>query len=417
MWVEEILGEKIIMDGEIKFVDGGTVTTPKGFVAGATYAGIKTYAEDKLDLGLLLSDRPCSVAGMFTTSTIKSPSVRLCQERVGQGKVRGLVVNSGIANTCVGEQGYVDAQEATSEAAARLGVEPKEMLVASTGIIGVELPMALIRAGIERIELTENGGNDLARAILTTDCRPKEGVVSIEHQGKTVRIGGIVKGAGMIHPNMATMLCFLTTDGEVDGSFLQKALKQSVDSSFNMLSVDGDTSTNDTVLLFANGSAEADPITDGSPWGELFQKGLDQLCVYLTKELARDAEGASRLIEATVDGASNNAEARLAAKTVVSSSLVKSAVHGADPNWGRILAALGRSGAEVEEEKIALYVNDVCIMEDGRPVPFHRDGVVMLMRGPEVSFRIKLNLGQGSATAWGCNLSEEYVTFNSAYTT
>jgi glutamate N-acetyltransferase/amino-acid N-acetyltransferase len=407
----------MLMAGEIRRVDGGTVTTPKGYVAGATYAGLKTYAEDKLDLGLLLSQRPSSVAGMFTTSTVTSPSVQLTQERVSRDKVRALVVNSGIANACVGEQGYADAKEATDEAAKRMGVKPGEVLIGSTGIIGVELPMALVRTGIGEIELSEDGGHSLARAIVTTDTRPKEGAVSFEVQGKPVSIGGIAKGSGMIHPNMATMLCFLATDAEIESPFLGKALKQAVDSSLNMLSVDGDSSTNDTALIFANGAAEAGVITEGSPEGDLFQQALDQLCVYLTRELARDGEGANKLIEITVEGATTTAAARLAAKTVVSSSLVKSAVHGADPNWGRIIAALGRSGAEVEESKIALYVNDVCIMEDGRPIPFHRDGVVALMQRPEVSFRIKLNLGEGRATAWGCNLSEEYVTFNSAYTT
>jgi glutamate N-acetyltransferase/amino-acid N-acetyltransferase len=407
----------MLMAGEIRRVDGGTVTTPKGYVAGATYAGLKTYAEDKLDLGLLLSQRPSSVAGMFTTSTVTSPSVQLTQERVSRDKVRALVVNSGIANACVGEQGYADAKEATDEAAKRMGVKPGEVLIGSTGIIGVELPMALVRTGIGEIELSEDGGHSLARAIVTTDTRPKEGAVAFEVQGKTVSVGGIAKGSGMIHPNMATMLCFLATDAEIESPFLKKALKQAVDSSLNMLSVDGDSSTNDTALIFANGAAEAGVITEGSPEGDLFQQALDQLCVYLTRELARDGEGANKLIEITVEGATTTSAARMAAKTVVSSSLVKSAVHGADPNWGRIIAALGRSGAEVEESKIALYVNDVCIMEDGRPIPFHRDGVVALMQRPEVSFRIKLNLGEGRATAWGCNLSEEYVTFNSAYTT
>ena len=405
------------MAGEIRFVDGGTVTTPKGFTAGATYAGLKTYAADKLDLGLLFCQRPSSVAGVFTTSSVKFPSVRLTQERVSQGKVRALVVNSGIANACVGEQGYKDAGEATAEAAKRLGVGAEEVLISSTGIIGVELPVALIRAGIGRIELSEDGGHDLARAILTTDTRPKGGAVSFEVHGKTVSIGGIAKGAGMIHPNMATMLCFLTTDGEVETSLLQRALEKAVDLSFNMLSVDGDTSTNDTVLIFASGSAEAGIIEEGSPYGDIFQEALTQLCIHLTKELARDAEGATRLIEVTVEGADSPSSARLGARTVVASSLVKSAVHGADPNWGRIIAALGRSGAELQEDKIALYVNDVCIMEGGRPIPFHRDAVVALMQGAEVSFRIRLNLGQDRATAWGCDLSEEYVTFNSAYTT
>ena len=405
------------MAGKIKFVDGGTVTTPRGFAAGATYAGLKTYAADKLDLGLLVSHRPSSVAGVFTTSVVKSPSVRITQERVPQGKTRALVVNSGIANACVGEQGYKDAQEATEEAAKHLNLRPEEVLMGSTGIIGVELPMAPIKAGIGRIELSEDGGHELARAILTTDTQPKEGAVSFEVHGKAVTIGGIAKGAGMIHPNMATMLCYLTTDGDVEAPFLQMALKRAVDSSLNMLSVDGDSSTNDTVLIFANGGAEAGAIEEGSPYGELFQEALEQLCVYLTRELAKDGEGASKLLEVTVEGAATLSDARVAARTVVASSLVKSAVHGADPNWGRVIAALGRSGAEVKEDKIALYVNDVCLMESGRPIPFHRDGVVALMQGPEVSFRIRLNLGQGRATAWGCNLSEEYVTFNSAYST
>ncbi|MCE2462689.1 MAG: bifunctional glutamate N-acetyltransferase/amino-acid acetyltransferase ArgJ [Dehalococcoidia bacterium] len=403
----------------MNFVDGGSVTTPGGFSAGATYAGLKTYAEDKLDLGILLSDRPSSVAGVFTTSAVRSPTVTITQERVSsQSKVRALVVNSGIANACVGEQGYLDAQEATAETARRLGLRSEEVLMGSTGIIGVELPMALVRTGISQITPSEGGGNDLARAIMTTDTHPKEGAVAFECSGKTVTIGGIAKGAGMIHPNMATMLSFLTSDADVEPSFLQRALSRAADSSFNMLSVDGDSSTNDTVLILANGAADAGIIEEGTPTGDLFQEALNKLCIHLTKELARDGEGASnRLIEVTVEGATDLTAARLAARTVVSSSLVKTAVHGADPNWGRIIAALGRSGAEVDEGKVALYVNDVCIMEDGRPIPFHRDGVVALMRGLEVSFRIKLNLGQSEATAWGCPLSEEYVTFNSAYTT
>ena len=350
---------------------------------------------------------------------MKSPTVTITQERVSpHSKVRALVVNSGIANACVGEQGYLDAQETTAEAARYLGLGSEEVLMGSTGIIGVELPMALVRAGISQITPSEGGGNDLARAIMTTDTHPKEGAVAFECSGKTVTIGGIAKGAGMIHPNMATMLTFITTDAEVEGQFLQRALSRAADSSFNMLTVDGDSSTNDTVLILANGAADAGTIEEGTPAGDLFQEALNRICVHLTKELARDGEGASnRLIEVTVEGATDLTAARLAARTVASSSLVKTAVHGADPNWGRIIAALGRSGAEVEEGKVALYVNDVCIMEDGRPIPFHRDGVVALMRGLEVSFRIKLNLGQGKATAWGCPLSEEYVTFNSAYTT
>ncbi len=406
------------MAGEVSFIEGGTVTSPKGFSAGATYAGIKTFAEDKMDLGLLVSVKPSEVAGMFTTSTIRSASVAIDQERIASAaRFSGLVVNSGIANACVGEQGYTDAQEAAAEAARQLGLQPREMLVGSTGIIGVELPMALIREGVRQIQVKEDGGHELARAIMTTDTFPKEAAVSFDHDGKTVTIGGIAKGSGMIHPNMATMLCYLTTDAQVERGFLNSALKKAVDSSLNMLTVDGDSSTNDTVLFFANGEAGAGPIGPGSPVGDTFQEALTQLCVHLTRLLARDGEGASRILQVVVEGASSEADARAAAKTIASSSLVKSAVHGADPNWGRVMAALGRSGAKVEEAKVSLYINDVCLVWDGVPIPFHRDAVVVLMKGDEVTFRVKLNLGEAQATAWGCSLSEEYVTINSAYTT
>ena len=402
----------------ITVVEGGTITTPKGFAAGATYAGLKTYAADKLDLGLLVSERPSRVAGVFTTSAVKSPSVVLTKDRVAaKGSARAVLVNSGIANACVGEQGLRDAKDATVAAAELLGLDAEDVLMCSTGVIGVELPMALIKAGMPKIRISEGGGHELARAILTTDIGPKECAVSFEVSGKTVTIGGIAKGAGMIHPNMATMLCFLTTDCDVESRFLEKALRRATDSSFNMLSIDGDTSTNDTVLVFASGAAGTGTIEEGSAEGEAFERALGQVCTYLTKEIARNGEGASRLIEVTVESAATLASARAAARTVVSSSLVKSAIHGSDPNWGRIVAAVGRSGAEVQEERIALYVNDVCIMEDGRPVPFHRDAVIALMQGPDVSLSIRLNLGDGEATAWGCDLSEEYVTFNSAYTT
>ncbi|MCZ6891998.1 MAG: bifunctional glutamate N-acetyltransferase/amino-acid acetyltransferase ArgJ, partial [Chloroflexi bacterium] len=302
-------------------------------------------------------------------------------------------------------------------AAKSLGLPSEEMAVLSTGIIGVELPMALIRAAVPKIELAESGGNAFARAIMTTDTHPKEAAVAYEHGGRTVTIGGVVKGSGMIHPNMATMLAFLGTDAPVEAAFLQKAVKESADRSFNMITIDGDSSTNDTVLLLANGAAGGAVIDEGSEESSLFQEALTQLCEHLAKEVVRDGEGASKLFEVIIQGALSDEEARMAARTVASSSLVKTAVYGSDPNWGRIIAALGRSGAAVEEDKLALYVSDVCIMEDGLPVPFFKDSVVLLMKSPEVSFRIHLNIGQGAATAWGCDLSEGYVTINSAYTT
>tara|TARA_B100000315_G_scaffold132932_1_gene122492 strand:+ start:490 stop:1707 length:1218 start_codon:yes stop_codon:yes gene_type:complete len=405
------------MAGAIEPLEGGTVTSVQGFLAGATYAGLKTYAEDKLDLSLLLSEAPCVAAGVFTTSTIKSPSVTVTREHLDRGPVRGLVVNAGIANTCVGEQGYKDATEMTALAAGQLGVRPEEVLVCSTGIIGVELPMSLIRTGIKDIELSQDGGPQMARAMMTTDTRPKEVAVTFEVDGRPVRMGGVTKGTGMIHPNMATMLSFITTDVAVDRGFLQTTLREVADASFNMLTVDGDTSTNDTLLVLANGLAANRPVTAGSPDAATFKDALAEVCVHLTREMARDGEGATRLIVVEVTGAKDTPDARKAARTIASSSLVKSAVHGADPNWGRVLAALGRSGAAAVEEKIDLYINGVCIMQEGKSIPFHREAVVVLMGGSEVTFRLHLNLGDGQATAWGCDLTEQYVIINSAYTT
>ena len=405
------------MADEVTFTEGGTVTTARGFSAGATYAGIKTYAEDKVDLGLILSESPCVAAGVFTTSAIRSPSVTVNQEHLAQGPVRGLVVNSGIANACVGDQGYKDAQEMVAVAARRMGVQPEEVMVCSTGVIGVELPISLIRTGVENIELTAEGGSAVARAMMTTDTRPKEAAVAFQVDGRQAHLGGVTKGSGMIHPNMATMLAFVTTDAAVEQEFLRTTLREVADGSFNMLTVDGDTSTNDTVLVLANGLAGNRPVTSGTPDAATFREALEKLCTRLTREIAKDGEGASRLIVVDVAGAQNRNDARKSARAIASSNLVKSAVYGADPNWGRVLAALGRSGAAAAEEKIDLFVNGVCIMEAGKPVPFHRDAVVALMRGPEVSFRLNLNLGEGQATAWGCDLTEEYVIINSAYTT
>ena len=405
------------MSGEIAPIPGGTVTTPRGFLAGATYAGLKTYGEDKLDLGLLYSEAPCTSVGTFTTNKIRSASVVLSERHLQQGAARAVVVNSGIANTCVGEQGMTDALEMVELVARRLGVPREEVLICSTGIIGVELPMALLRASLDKIQLGPEGGHALARAILTTDTRVKEIAVSYPVEGQTCSLGGVVKGSGMIHPQMATMLAFLTTDAAVEPGFLRHCLGEVVDETFNMISVDGDMSTNDSVILLANGQVGGAAVRSGTASARAFREALHQVCTYLAKEIVRDGEGASKLIEVNLEGARTPEEARRAARAMVGSSLVKTAVHGNDPNWGRLLAALGASGVDVQEEKVALYINQVCIMEEGRPIPFFKDAVVVTMRGPEVNFRVSLNLGNASATAWGCDLSEAYVTFNSAYTT
>ncbi|MBI4298475.1 MAG: bifunctional glutamate N-acetyltransferase/amino-acid acetyltransferase ArgJ [Chloroflexi bacterium] len=405
------------MTAIIEVIPNGSVTSPRGFKAGATYAGLKTYGADKLDLALLLSETLCSAAGVFSTNKIVSPSVTLSKKRISAGAIKAIVANSGCANTCVGDQGLKDAEEMTFLAARHLGIKDEETLVCSTGIIGVELPLALIRQSISKIQLSPDGGHTMARAIMTTDSHPKEMAISLKINNRTVNLGGIAKGSGMIHPNLATMLCFLTTDAAIEKSFLQDALNRATEVSFNMIDVDGDQSTNDSVILLSNGAAGGDTIRAGSPAADIFQQGLTYLCIGLAKELARDGEGATKLIEATVEGARNTEQAGAAARSIVSSLLVKAAVHGNDPNWGRIMMAVGKSGVELEESKIALYVNEICLVEEGRPIPYFQDAVVAAIKSGDVSFRVKLNVGDGSATAWGCDLTTEYVTFNAAYTT
>jgi glutamate N-acetyltransferase/amino-acid N-acetyltransferase len=274
----------------------------------------------------------------------------------------------------------------------------------------VPLPMKQIATAIERVVLSGEGGHELARAMMTTDTFAKETAVRVKAGGSEFIIGGVAKGSGMIHPNLATLLCFITTDAAVELDFAQEALKKAVDISFNMVSIDGDTSPNDMVLLLANGRA-------GVKAPDAFEQALAQVCVYLAKCIAADGEGANRLIEVTVGGARSLAEARLAARTVVGSPLVKAAIHGADPNWGRIMMALGRSGAEVEEAKTELYIGNIPLVKAGVPLPFNQQGVIRLLGGKEVAIRLNLNLGSSSATAWGCDLSEEYVRINSQYMT
>ena len=400
----------------INEIPGGNISSPKGFSAGATFAGLKTFAEDKLDLGLIVSEEQCAAAGVFTTSAIRSPSVDVTTEYIQNGAARCIFVNAGIANACVGEQGFLDAREISKQVAEKIQCSDEDVLVCSTGVIGVELPMSLISSGLEKVELLDSSGPDVARAMMTTDTRPKEIAITLELGGKTVTIGGVAKGSGMIHPNMATMLSFITTDASVDKEFLHDVIKNVCDDTYNMLSVDGDTSTNDTVLILANGVAGNTEINAKSSDAADFIEGVRYVCTDLVRKLARDGEGASTLITVDVCGAKSKQDARKAAKTVVASNLVKSAVYGADPNWGRILMALGMSDVEVNEQSIDLFINGVCIMESGKSIPYFKDAVVALMQEPEVNFRLQLNLGEFDATAWGCDLTEQYVIINSAYT-
>ncbi|MBI2917909.1 MAG: bifunctional glutamate N-acetyltransferase/amino-acid acetyltransferase ArgJ [Chloroflexi bacterium] len=395
----------------------GGVTAARGFVAGATYAGIKTAGEGKLDVALLASEDPCAVAGVFTRSRVTSAPVRYSRRVVKTGRAQAVAVNSGCANAATGPQGSRDAREMARLAAVRLGLDADRVLVASTGVIGHLMPMDKLARGIEQTTLAPGGGSAFARAIMTTDTVPKEAALALDIAGRRVTLGGAVKGAGMIHPDMATFLGFLTSDAAVHPAFLQSALSCAADVSFNMLTVDGDTSPNDTLVLLANGRAGNAPLGADSLEAAAFSQALEALCIRLARAMARDAEGANHLLEVTVEGATSQAQARRAARTIAGSPLVKSAVHGADPNWGRILAALGRSGVRLREDRAELYVGEMCLFRNGRPQPFDEVAASGLMAGPEVTFRVLLNQGEGQATAYGCDLSEEYVTINSAYTT
>ncbi|MBA7614554.1 Arginine biosynthesis bifunctional protein ArgJ [subsurface metagenome] len=405
------------VEAKIEFIASGNVTSPRGFHAGATYAGIKRKADDVLDLGILFSETPCAATALFTTNRIKAAPVVLSQQCLQSGRASAVVVNSGCANAFTGEQGVAEAAEMAELAGENIGVSPEDVLVASTGVIGQRLPMELIKTGIKQVVLDMDGGRKLARAMMTTDTVPKEAAIAVRVGDSEFIIGGVAKGAGMIHPNLATLLCFLTTDAAVDIDFLKLALRKAADVSFNMISIDGDTSPNDMMLIMANGLVGNKPISQGSRQADAFQQALNQLCIYLAKCVAGDGEGATKLIEVTVSGAPSVAEARLAARTVVSSPLVKAAIHGGDPNWGRIMSAVGQSGVEIVESKIDLHIGSICVVKAGCPLSFDKEELVGILRNSEVLINLQLNLGMATATAWGCDLSEEYVTINSQYMT
>ena len=403
------------METGFEFIPSGGVTSPRGFLAGAVGSGIKHTDENRLDLGILFSEGGSTAAAVFTTNRIKAAPIVLSRQRLQDGRAVAVVVNSGCANAGTGEPGLADAVEMAALAAGHIGVSPEEVLVASTGVIGQRLPMERIRAAMGKVVLTADGGQALARAIMTTDTVPKE--VAVRAGSGDFVIGGVAKGSGMIHPAMATLLCFLTTDASVDVELLRQALREAVDVSFNMVSIDGDTSPNDMVLMMASGRAGGEPILPGSRQAESFQQALNQVCTHLARAIARDGEGATKLIEVTVRGAVTAADAKAVARTIVSSPLVKAAVHGSDPNWGRVVAAAGRSGVALEETKIDLDIGDVGLVNRGCPLPCDRAEAVKLLGGSEVAIALNLNLGNAEATAWGCDLSEEYVTINSQYTT
>tara|TARA_Y100000768_G_scaffold374942_1_gene345241 strand:- start:3867 stop:5081 length:1215 start_codon:yes stop_codon:yes gene_type:complete len=404
------------MESEIKINKKGDICSPKGFLSGSIFSGIKSPGQDKRDIGIIYSESDCISAGTFTQNSVVSPSVTWTKDITSNGNVRAIVANSGCANCAVGEQGLIDAKEMASIAANSLGIDQKEVAVASTGIIGVELPMALMRKFIPEIKMSKKDGNGFARSILTTDTKTKEISVSFEIDGTEINVAGVAKGSGMIHPNMATMLAFITSDIDIEKSALQKILKNSVNKSFNQISVDGDQSTNDTVLLLANGMAKNKKINTEND-SKKFIEALDIVCTFLAQEIAKDGEGNTRLIEATVTGAKTEEDAMLASRFIVTSNLVKTAVYGRDPNWGRIIMALGASQIPLDESKIEIFVNDIQIVSEGIAISYNHQSIVIAMGEELIRFKINLNIGSESGVAWGSELTEEYVVFNSAYTT
>ena len=394
----------------------GSSTSARGFRAAALAAGIK--ASGKPDLGIWASDAPCVAAATFTQNAFPAAPVMLSRERLrADARAQAVVFNAGNANACNGQQGLADAREMANLAAQQLGIAAELVLAASTGIIGQPMPMDLVRAGIPRLQVRPDGGHDAAQAIMTTDTRPKECAVALEIGGREVRIGGMTKGVGMIHPNMATMLAFIGTDASLEPSFAASALKRVVERTFNMITVDGDTSTNDSCFLLANGLSGAPTLGSDGADAEQFVAALEVVCTDLARKMAADGEGATKLLQVDVTGAASEADARAAARAVVGSSLVKAALHGEDPNWGRVFAAVGNSSARVDPARAALWIGSVQVARDGVNTGVSKDEARAQMHGSEVTMRVDLGLGTAAARAWGCDLTEGYVVENSAYST
>jgi glutamate N-acetyltransferase/amino-acid N-acetyltransferase len=403
------------------------LTYPRGFRAGTAACGIKAFTAgasaiptgQKDDLCVIHSALLCDTGGVFTTNKIKSASVVIDQLHLQHNRVQALTITSGNANACTGAQGFKDALQISKLSADRLDLDPDQVLVSSTGVIGRYLPMDAIKPGIAVAcgKLSADGGAAAARAILTTDLVPKTATAELELAGKTIRLGGMCKGSGMIHPNMATMLAYITTDAAVEPGLMGKLVKSIADRSFNQVTVDGDSSTNDTFLILANGAAGNEPIRGGSPAAKQLEQALLEVAQQLARAIARDGEGATKLITVKVSDALSDADARLAARAVAASSLVKTAIHGGDPNWGRIVCALGYSGAELALDKLHLTVGGEVVFERGAGVDVDLSAVRHAFEQPEIEIVATLGLADGHAEAWGCDLSEEYVRINADYTT
>ncbi len=405
----------------MKQIKGG-VTAAKGFEAASTAAGIKY--KDRTDMALVYSEVPCVAAGTFTTNVVKAAPVKWDQQVVASGAMaQAVIVNSGIANACTGAEGFGYCKDTADAAAKYLNVAADGVLIGSTGVIGKQLPIEKLVAGIEVLASKKSGtieaGTDAAMAIRTTDTYEKELAVEIEIGGKTVTIGGMAKGSGMIHPNMCTMLAFITTDAVITKEALQKALSEDVNDTYNMISVDGDTSTNDTVVLLANGLAENQEIVYGSEDYKTFAEALHVINEYLAKKIAGDGEGATALFEVQAVGCESVEQAKVLAKSIVCSNLTKTAIAGHDANWGRILCAMGYSGAQFDPEKVDLFFESkagkIQIIENGTAAPYSEEEATKILSEPEVIAIADVKMGDYKATAWGCDLTHGYIEINADY--
>ena len=404
----------------MKMIEGG-VTAAQGFVAGGIHCGVRKN-KSKPDLAMIYSEKPCAAAAVYTQNLVKGAPILVTQKNIADGAAKAVICNSGNANTCNAD-GEEKAQAMCDLTAQALGIAPQDVVVASTGVIGQVLPMEPIQAGIPELvkALSADGSHAAATAIMTTDTIAKEAAAEVEIGGKTVKVGGISKGSGMIHPNMATMLCFVTTDCAISPAMLDKAIHQVTEKTFNMISVDGDTSTNDTFAILANGAAGNPEIAAPGPDYDAFAEALEAVCRQLSKLMAGDGEGATKLLICRVDGAADLSMARTVSKSVICSTLFKAAMFGADANWGRVLCAIGYSGAAVDVNKIDVSFRsakgqvDVC--QNGAGIPFSEEEASQVLSEHEIEILIHLHMGDASAEAYGCDLTYDYVKINGDYRT
>ncbi|BDG42350.1 bifunctional ornithine acetyltransferase/N-acetylglutamate synthase [Saccharococcus caldoxylosilyticus] len=404
-------------DGKIVSVGKGTVVTPKGFKAAGVHAGLR-YT--KKDLGVILCEVPASCAAVYTQSHFQAAPLKVTQQSIAvEQKLQAVVVNSACANACTGQQGLKDAYEMRELCAQQFGIAPHHVAVASTGVIGELLPMEKIRTGIQKLQPGDSLDHAEAfqTAILTTDTVMKKACYQTMIDGKTVTIAGAAKGSGMIHPNMATMLAFITTDANISSPLLQEALRSITDVSFNQITVDGDTSTNDMVIVMASGLAGNKELTPDHPDWENFYEALKKTCEDLAKQIAKDGEGATKLIEVRVNGAKTDDDAKKIAKQIVGSNLVKTAVYGADANWGRIIGAIGYADAMVNPDNVDIAIGPIVMLKGSEPQPFSEEEAIAYLQNDVIVIEVDLHLGSGKGVAWGCDLTYDYVKINASYRT